>query len=334
VIIDDIREYLKVRSNPVQLVKHLDEVPENKIQYPLIGQKKYDGLYCLVIVQGGIFDLYSRTGKAYYHEVAEAISDQFYNDMSCMLDDGVYITELCNDQVSLEVLSGLVSTNRKKDWTTEEEAIVWQSYCMFHDFLTFEEFLDGYSEQPYMVRYYELTKRLTRAERETLLVLNTPIYDRDGADKFADAIIEKGGEGAVFKQNVDWEAGHKGYRAMKIVRGLHVDLLCIGVQYGKGKRSGQIAKLEFSYKGSVFSADLGKGWTDARRSALTNAHEKSVGCTVFTGTYGHGSNAGVTEYPPVGKIWEVKALQESSTGKALRLPKVVRVREDKDTPDY
>ncbi|WIS40025.1 hypothetical protein [Acinetobacter phage vB_Ab4_Hep4-M] len=37
--------------------------------------------------------------------------------------------------------------------------------------------------------------------------------------------------------------------------------------------------------------------------------------------------------PPVGKIWEVKALQESSTGKALRLPKVVRVREDKDEPD-
>ncbi|CAL1776975.1 ATP-dependent DNA ligase, partial [Acinetobacter phage vB_AbaP_ABW132] len=97
--------------------------------------------------------------------------------------------------------------------------------------------------------------------------------------------------------------------------------LCVGVEYGKGKREGQIAKLKFSYKGSVFSADLGKGWTDERRKALTSQYEALE------------HPAALSEWNPIGKIWEVKALQESSTGKALRLPKVIRVREDKEKPD-
>ena len=35
----------------------------------------------------------------------------------------------------------------------------------------------------------------------------------------------------------------------------------------------------------------------------------------------------------MGKIWELKGLQPSSTGRAIRLPKVVRIREDKNIPD-
>lgn len=314
-----VRDYLWVRKNPVQLVKHMDEVPANKIVYPLVGQRKYDGLYALVIVDDGALSVFSRTGKEYYWRLEQLIADQFCELSNNKLDDGVYIAEVCNDAVSLEVLSGLVSTNRKKEWTDEEtESMEGQVYCMFHDFLTIDEFLDGYSEAAYMVRYYELKRRLTAVNLDQYLVLNTAIYNREDADEFAEVFIKDGKEGAVFKQNTDWEAGHKGYRVMKIVRGLSIDLLCVGYEYGKGKRAGQVAKLKLSYKGHVFSADLGKGWTDERRIALTNDCENG---DLIGNSY------------PVGKIWEVHALQESSTGKALRLPKVFRVREDKETPD-
>lgn len=105
---------------------------------------------------------------------------------------------------------------------------------------------------------------------------------------------------------------------MKLVRGVSLDLRCCGVLMGKGKRAGQIAALEFEYNGNKFKADLGKGWTDERRAALTNDYNNR---DLFEDTN------------PVGKIWEVKALDISSTGKALRLPKVVRARWDKDEPD-
>lgn len=141
-------------------------------------------------------------------------------------------------------------------------------------------------------------------------------------EQIAERYIAAGLEGVVVKQpDASWLAGHKGYRAMKIVRGVSLDLRCVGVLYGKGKRAGQIAALEFEYKGNKFKADLGKGWTDERRAALTSQYE----------ALDHPD--ALDEWNPVGKIWEVKALDISSTGKALRLPKVVRVRWDKDEPD-
>lgn len=314
---DLIEEYLAKTKNPVQLVKHFDEVPESKITYPLIGQIKYDGVYILIVVSDGTVRAYSRTGKEYYHE----LYDTYYFLSLQDLEDGIYIGELVAPTITLEELSGLVSTNRKAEWGTADIEAMEQSYVMLHDYLHFDEFLDGYSEAAYMVRYYELKRRLIAANLDQYLVLNTAIYNREDADEFAEVFVKDGKEGAVFKQNTDWVAGHKGYRAMKIVRGLHLDLLCVGVEYGKGKREGQIAKLQFAYKGNVFSADLGKGWTDERRKALTSQYEALE------------HPAALSEWNPIGKIWEVKALQESSTGKALRLPKVVRVREDKEEPD-
>lgn len=320
---DLIEEYLAKTKNPVQLVKHFDEVPESKIDYPLIGQIKYDGVYILIVVSDGTVRAYSRTGKEYYHE----LYDTYYFLKVQDLADGIYIGELVAPTITLEELSGLVSTNRKAEWGAADIEAMDQSYVMLHDYLHFNEFLDGYSEAAYMVRYYELKRRLIAANLDQYLVLNTAIYNREDADEFAEVFVKDGKEGAVFKQNTDWVAGHKGYRAMKIVRGLHLDLLCVGAEYGKGKREGQIAKLKFSYKGNVFSADLGKGWTDERRIELTKAYEAGFH-PVLTA-----AEQGCSEPDPVGKIWEIKALQESSTGKALRLPKVVRVREDKDEPD-
>lgn len=314
---DLIEEYLAKTKNPVQLVKHFEEVPESKITYPLIGQIKYDGVYILIVIHNGLPKAYSRTGKEYYHEL---YSTTYFKSLFD-LDDGVYIGELVAPTITLEELSGLVSTNRKADWETANIEAMDQSYAVLHDYLHFDEFLSGGSVRYYTDRYAELSHILEIAQCSLYLVDNTIISSKEDAEQYADELIKQGHEGAVFKQDLDWVAGHKGYRAMKIVRGLHLDLLCVGVEYGKGKRAGQIAKLKFSYKGNVFSADFGKGWNDERRKALTSQYEALE------------HPAALSEWNPIGKIWEVKALQESSTGKALRLPKVVRVREDKEEPD-
>lgn len=316
-----VADYLANRKNPVQLVKHMDDVTEKNITYPLIGQLKYDGVYCLLVVLHSELQLFSRVGKPFYFENLKGFMDGQLSN----LNDGVYIGELCSDAISLEVLSGYVSPNRKKPWDeTGTHHVGELGYITFHDFIRVDELLDGYSEKPYFDRYDVLRDKLTHQGLLGYLVKNTVLGNRESADAYAEWLIQDGHEGAVFKHpNADWEAGHKGWRTMKIVRGIPpIDLLCVGVVYGKGKRAGQIAALRFTMHGNEFNADLGKGWTDDRRCHLTDAYESS-----------RLNGQQVQPCPIVGKIWELKALQYSSTGKALRLPKVVRVREDKDTPD-
>lgn len=326
---EQVRKYLATAKSPVQLVKHMDEVLEKNIKYPLIAQHKYDGVYVLVVVTDGIPTLYSRTGKEYFEGLYNTDFVMSLNGIT----DGVYIGELCNSKFSLEVFNGLISTNRKKSWEDSEsqdtiKLLEEHTFIMFHDYIFHSCLLEGYCKLPYASRYELLHRRLNRAELLDYIVISDEVMSREDADAYAQLIIDAGGEGAVFKHpDEDWVAGHKGYRTMKIVRDLVLDLLCVGVEYGKGKRQGQIAKLQFAYKGTVFSADLGKGWTDERRIELTKAYEAGFHPVLTAIEQGCG------EPDPVNKIWEVKALQESSTGKALRLPKVVRVREDKDTPD-
>lgn len=312
-----VADYLANRKNPVQLVKHFDEVTEKNIKYPLIGQLKYDGVYCLLVCIDSQLQLFSRVGKAFYFENLNSFMDGNLRNLA----DGVYIGELCSNEIALEVLSGYVTPNRKKPWDDQGiHAVGELGYIAFHDYLTVDELLDGYSDTSYRNRYSNLENRLQNAGITDYTVRNTLIFSREQADAYAEDLISRGHEGAVFKDpNADWEAGHKGYRAMKIVRGIPpLDLLCVGVVYGKGKRAGQIAALRFTMHGNEFNADLGKGWTDERRIALTNDYENR---DLFS------------DSNPVGKIWELKALQYSSTGKALRLPKVVRIRDDKETPD-
>lgn len=327
--IDLIHEYLQRTAKPVQLVKHFDEVIDKHKVYPLAAQQKHDGVYCLAIVLGGVIKLYGRTGLKFYWEADEVIkldgNDPFKQHRpQPVLADGVYIGEFCNTYYTLEQLSGYLNPNRKKPWTEEESTqMLSQSSVYFHDYLTFDELLGGHSERPYIDRHQLLSELLYKANLDQYIIGYDLVWSEDEAQAYADRHIERGHEGAVFKRlDADWVAGHKGYRAMKIVRGVSLDLLCTGVVFGKGKRDGQIAALEFSYKGSTFKADLGKGWTDDRRNNLTKAH------LAF--------ESGKTKDPictPVGCIYEVKALDISSTGKALRLPKVVRVRWDKAEPD-
>ena len=320
-----VAEYLANTKVPVQLVKHFDEVIDKHKVYPLAAQVKHDGIYCLAVVVDGEVQLFGRTGLKLYWE-ADSVLASHYDHMDGganpdpQLKDGVYIGEFCNAKYTLEQLSGFINPNRKKEWEDEDfDQLMTMSVIYMHDYLTFDELLGGHSERPYIERHKLLSKRMYQANLSSWVIPYQLVFSAEEADEFAQRVIDKGGEGAVIKRlDADWVSGHKGYRAMKIVRGVSLDLLCTGVLFGKGKRAGQIAALEFEFKGNKFKADLGKGWTDERRAVLTNNYESR---DLFENTN------------PVGQIWEVKALQVSSTGKALRLPKVVRVRWDKDVPD-
>lgn len=293
-------------------VKHLDEVPISK-KYDdwYLAEIKKDGVFCHVVKKGeGDISLFSRTGKEF------TCTDYLINQLVGFREEllpGVYMTELCCDECSLEALSGIFNPNRKKKLSDQQHTWCKDSYLAFHDFVPIDEFLDGVSTMNARDRYNDMVMCLPD---ELDIVPAKLVQGEQAIRDFAKLCIDLDEEGAVFKRcSSRWVAGHKGYRSMKIVRGVDFDLLCIGAEEGTGKYAEKVANLIFKWKdGKTVKCMLGKGWTheDAQEMFdnwnLSNIHS------------------------PVGKIFQVYALDISSKGK-LRLPKVGELRHDKEEPD-
>ncbi len=297
-----------------QLVKHYDEVVDKHKGKELVGQVKADGVCSLTVISNGEMKIFSRTGKLFRNVkyMRTAIH-------KLGLPDGIYMGELCCDFISLEVLSGIVNPNRVNPLPEIYREIPKNLEMYFFDYIRIEEFLLGKSNTPYHTRHETLDLALSLSsfshEGSYIKVLSITRLTSEGAvGRFTESQVADGEEGAVFRDpNAGWEAGHKGWRVMKKVRGVDYDLRCIGFEEGTGKYKGKVANLLFTWKdGLTIKAMLGKGWT----------HKMAEDMFLDTGT----------PNTPIGKIFQVYALEESSKGK-LRLPKVGEIRFDKDVPD-
>jgi ATP-dependent DNA ligase len=175
------------------------------------------------------------------------------------MTDGVYICEVVNYAMSLEQLSGAISSERVNPLDETTKNLMKQVQFKYFDYLSISEFLDGESVWKYEIRHDRLIKRI----KYPLEVLPyAKVEDEEAIRRIAKRVIDAGKEGVVVKQNMLWVAGHKGKHQMKIVRGIDVDLECIGWEEGTGKYEGKVANLIFRYKdGKEIKAMLGKGWT-------------------------------------------------------------------------
>lgn len=308
----EILKAINSRQHPVQLVKHYDEISDGarkNMQWPAIAEVKYDGVYALIVVTSdkGV-QFISRSGKPLYFE-QNYLPDLF--EHGAFMQDlrvGIcFVSELINPELSLEELSGMVNPNRVEAWGN---ASMLSANFIVHDSFSVSTLLRGYSHSSYAERLGWATHVVPEQNKPTRKVVSSEFEWQE----FCDSVIDTGSEGAVLKQlHAPWIAGHKGWHVTKEVRGVHLDLRCVGWALGKGKRSNQIGALYFEYNGKLFSADLGKGWTDEKRDALT-ARAQSL-------------NDDVT-----GAIFHVKGLQISSKG-VVRLPKVQEERIDKHVAD-
>lgn len=290
----------------VQLVKHYDEVPDSRKSFPLIAQVKRDGVFAMQVSYQGRHSIFGRTGLQLTN-VSHVVRDH--------LPDGVYIAELTCDLMSLEQLSGCVNPNRVEPLSGDMLGKSKHFKMEYQDLIPLRGFIDGNWAMRYTERHLELCKLVGKQNCLKYYI----IVCENELQGFADECIATGQEGAVFKHDVGWEAGHKGWRSMKVVRGVSYDLECTGYEEGSGKYEGKVANLLFRWKGGkTIKAMLGKGWTHADAERL------------YSGTRAHGSGRANN---PVGKIFKVVALQESSKG-VLRLPKVREERHDKVIADY
>lgn len=313
------------KNKIVQLVKNWQEVPESKKQYPYYGQVKKDGVFGLVIVtkdDDGNFAVavFGRTGEQLSN--TEAIVSRFQDGY---IAEGVYIGEvLTQAECSLEELSGILNPNRVNKLDVNQEVLKWNLYIALHDCLTTKMFIEGTSSGiGYHTRHASLMKRIAGTDLEESVLPYTVIYDAHQKDLFTKACIAAKEEGAVYKKpGCEWEAGHKGFHQMKEVRDVTYDLKCVGYEEGSGKYKGKVANLIFRWKeGETIKAMLGKGYTHA------DAEKMFIAITHL------GAFDGEHLESPIGKVFRVRGLQDSSKGK-IRLPKVMEERHDKSEGDF
>ena len=310
--LDEILKAINSRQHPVQLVKHYDEISDGarkNMQWPAIAEVKYDGVYALIVMTSdkGV-QFISRSGKPLYFE-QNYLPDLFEHGafMQALREGYCFISELINPALSLEELSGMVNPNRVAAW---DNTSMLTADFVVHDSVYVTPLCTGGDPMQFAGRVMRVRNLVPASNRPTSKLVSSEFEWQE----FCDSVINTGSEGAVLKQlHAPWVAGHKGWHVTKEVRGVHLDLRCVGWTLGKGKRSDQIGALYFEYNGKLFSADLGKGWTDEKRDALT---ARAVGF-----------NDEVT-----GKIFHVKGLQMSSKG-VVRLPKVQEERIDKHVAD-
>lgn len=321
----NIFEFLGVKADHrpkekvTQLVKHWDKVPDSKKSKLYMAEEKVDGIFCHVVKRDdGEVQLFSRTGMLL--QSSEMLCNRFKFSWTVPM---VYMAELyCIDRTcSTESLSGLFNPNRINNLNDQQKD--WVSNCdlFFHDMVSIKDFLAGKSEEPAYARYSRLADSLCHGAT----IIDRVTVKAEDVREYADALIALGKEGAVFKEwDGTWVAGHKGHRSMKIVRGVSYDLLCVGFEEGTGKYKWKVANLIFRWKnGKQVKAMLGKGYTHEDARGMWQTIKNIEAGLIDTSINGS----------PVGKIFTVNALQESSKG-VLRLPKVGALRFDKTEPDF
>lgn len=328
-------DHRRADKKTTQLVLHWDEVNVKNKQGKAFGiQIKRDGVCALTVIIGGFATIWSRTGK--YFTNSEPLTRKI-DQLS--MPDGVYFGEMWVEKhiASLEEFSGSVNPNRVNPLEKDSAMFPYLAKMSFFSMVSLESFKEGASQSSFMLRHSILKERFNTAlsaagfaiahpdldvlEYETVGI-GTLTESEDVIDDVLQGYIDAGEEGIViYDLKAGWIAGHKGYRVMKKVRGVDYDLRCIGYEQGKGKFIGLIAKLYFTWKGGKeIKASLGKGWTHPMAKDM---YDKAV------------DGERVNSYSPdspVGHIFQVYALDESSKGK-LRLAKVGERRFDKTTSD-
>ncbi|UJH95870.1 ATP-dependent DNA ligase [Pantoea phage Nufs112] len=314
------------KNKIVQLVKHWKEVPESKKQFPYFGQVKKDGVFAALVVHEGKAAIFGRTG-------AHLSSCETYLDSyECNTwFDGVYLAELCCNLVcSLEELSGVVNPDRVNSLNSNQADIAVEIYLAFHDSISIDSFVVGKHSTDYGSRHRYLKVCLEHTKAADDVLSYVTIHDEESRLEFAAACIAAGEEGAVFKRpDLPWVAGHKGFHQMKEVSQVSYDLICIGYEEGEGKYAGKVANLIFQWRdGKTIKAMLGKGWTHDDAQSMFNIIK-----VVERGFPSTRDKFKCHTMYPIGKVFKVKGLMDSSKGK-IRLPKVAECRIDKFEGDY
>lgn len=282
-------------------------------------QQKFDGVFAAI--QRSTGKVFSRTGKEFFIPQDSKLAEHLrylskqYEDAGIENPEDYIIAEVIATDLTLEELSGLLNPNRKQEWDVAAKQANWQLHL--YDWVQLDA--DAFCGRPYFQRLQVLRDSVIENASITVVATLELPDDKELAQQWIDNasknLIAEGAEGVVLKDPLGvYQKGKRSKQQLKLVREHTEDVRIVAVEYGKGKRSKQLARWQcqsLDNPDMLFWADLGAGWDDEARDAMTYAYEQDPSTVI-------------------GTVWVVKGLQKSSTGKAVRLPKLQYRRFDKE----
>jgi DNA ligase-1 len=175
----------------------------------------------------------------------------------------------------------------------------------------------------------ERHEALARALPAGVLVPRLVTGERDAAQAFYDAALERGHEGVMAKAlDAPYEAGSRGAGWLKVKRAHTLDLVVIAVEWGSGRRKGWLSNLHLgaldpATGGFVMLGKTFKGMTDRMLAWQT---ERLL--SLETSRDGHVVHV-LPELVAEIAFNEIQASPTYPGGFALRFARVKRYREDK-----
>lgn len=299
-------------AKPVHLVKNFHEVPQRKRVYPLVAQEKHDGCYSFAVIAPEDYRIFSRTGKSEFISLKH-LSEQLreMHRFTVLTSAVMLIAEVKANYKDGTSMSAAVIAGRCQDETN----LFPEAYMVVHDCIPYNDFVAGLCNIQYHLRYTiakKIAERLGWKYAEYTLVNN-----EQEAQEFADKIINRGGEGAVFKRpDGIWQAGKKNELYMKIKQELSYDLEVTGVVRGAA--------------GTKYADTLGAIECRFRRFGLPDGEPCTVTCS---GMSDDERNAWWNDPTLIIKqIVQVDAMRFTDFG-MLREPRFKGIRYDKEQAD-
>ena len=227
-----------------------DKIP-NEVKFVT---EKYDGCRCLVYMENGQIELYTRQGKLIEgcKEIEQELLSLGINNV--MLDGEILATDCTYDNVYKETTKRLKNKKENKDGL----------YYMIFDYIEKDE----YDKSKGIYTYEERRKKMDMIkEKEHIkiapLLLKT--NDMDEILKLLDEYRSKGAEGLMVSLDKPYEFKRsKTLLKLKVMQ--TIDLRVIGFEEGTNKNKGKLGAVLVRYKGNIVK--VGSGWSEQMREEV------------------------------------------------------------------
>jgi hypothetical protein len=214
-------------DKPVQLVKHLHKVPEDKRIFPAMGSIKYDGVYAFALPDGRIF---SRTGK-------QCTSLEHFEEKIRMANREAGYSGLVPHVLIFEVYVPGWPVNKISGAFRRKKEQFLGATLMVHDAIPYACFMAGSTTTSFKYR--------TQVAEGFAHRLGVPyvkqfdVHTEEEAYGFAELLIADGHEGLVLRDpSAGWVAGARNETCTKIKVEEVAKCEVIGIEGGVGKNEG------------------------------------------------------------------------------------------------
>jgi len=269
-------------------------------------QLKLDGMFAVLVNNGGSLSMYSRNGSKFPDWVSQwLIGGSSEKDYAI---EGELVVKqygnILDRKKSNGILNSILSGGELPDGT-RLQMIAW-------NMLPYNDWKSGKTDKEYVECFNDLDQFLLRSETSIKLVESYEMSSLDDAVSLNNLRMARGDEGSVIKTLTHkWKNGTS-TECVKLKLEASVDLLWVDSIEGEGKAKGMLGAMCLESSCGKLKVNVGTGFTDKERTDLW--HNKR-----------HGSVVEVIANDII--------TNKKDATLSLFLPRYVRIRGDKDVAD-